>query len=239
MSTCTDTVYDALIGRLAEGRLKPGDLVQRRELAAELGVSISPVNEAVLQLELEGLLETIPRKGTRVRSPGPREVWSLLIARMAIEAQAVRMVCGAPLRAHQDRLRALATAVDAHQLTGPLMMRADVAFHRALVAASDCPSLLWHFDRLMRQGLILLRAHTVERRPASAHLELLERLLACEPAAGEEAIRSHIQSGKAALGLERSDFAQPDRPRLGHSPLAAQQRLGGSMERLLAAEDTP
>jgi DNA-binding GntR family transcriptional regulator len=232
--TRTDIVYEAVISKLMDGRLPPGALVQRRQLAAELGVSISPVNEAVFQLELEGLLETIPRKGTRVRSPSQREVWSLLIARMAIEAQAVRMICGAPLQVHETKLRTLAEAVDAHQFTGPLMSRADVAFHRALVAVSDCPSLTWHFDRLMRQGLILLRTHSIERRPASSHLELLERLLNSGPEEAEDAIRHHIQSGKAAIGLDRCDYAQPRRPRMGHSPMSAQHRMGGSMERLLA-----
>lgn len=231
----TDYVYEELMDRLANRHLRPGDLINRRELAVELGVSVSPVNEAVLQLELEGLLETIPRKGTRVRRAGQREVWSLLIARIAIESQAVRMVCGEPLRSMEGQLRQLAASVDEQPDDHPEMMRADVAFHRALVAATDCPSLRWHFDRLMRQGLIILSDQKLTRQERSSHQELVTVLLSAKQDAAERAIRAHIQSGKASLALERGVYEDVVRPALGHSPMVVQSRMGSSMDRLLSA----
>lgn len=233
MNSCTDRVYDHLIQCLTGGTLKPGDLVQRRELAAGLQVSISPVNEAILQLELEGLLETIPRKGTRVRKPGADDIRGLLMSRIAIEAQAIRMVCGAPLAPHADRLRELGRRVDAAPARGAVLIQADVAFHRAIVSLAGCAALQWHFDRLMRQALILLQGWALPPSPRENHERLVASLLTDDPDRAEQAIRRHIQHGKAMLGLERGSEPEPERLRFGQSPHRPQERLGRSMEALL------
>ena len=60
-------VYEALLARLMSGELLPGQLINRRDVAAQLGTSTAPVLEAMKQLEFDGYLETLPRKGTQVR----------------------------------------------------------------------------------------------------------------------------------------------------------------------------
>ncbi len=112
MGSLFDLAYEHIFEQIASGRWVPGDVLNRRSIAQELGISVSPVGEAVLQLELEGVLETVPRKGTRVRRPSHRDVWGLLITRIAIECQAIRMVCGAPVDAAADHLTTLARAVE-------------------------------------------------------------------------------------------------------------------------------
>jgi DNA-binding transcriptional MocR family regulator len=67
-----------------------GDLINRRQVAAALGISTAPVHEAMAQLEAEGLLEALPRKGTRVRRALPHDVKDILIVREALDKLACR-----------------------------------------------------------------------------------------------------------------------------------------------------
>lgn len=236
MASRFDTAYEHILGEILSGRLSPGAVINRRDVAENLGVSISPVGEAMLQLELEGVLETIPRKGTRVRRPCQRDVWGLMISRIAMECQAARMICGAPVTTNRERLAALARDMDEAPAGGPVMIRADAVFHRALVTLADCPVLLWHFDRVIRQSLLLLQAVETPPHKRGNHVALVDALETDDPDKAETAMREHIQKGKAAMALERGLYQAEDRLRLGRSPLLAQQRMGRSMERLLDIE---
>ena len=80
--------YEVVRQRIARGELVLGQAVSRRRLAAELGMSFLPVTEALLRLEFEGLLESRPRAGTRVRVPTPADVEGNYIVRQALETQA-------------------------------------------------------------------------------------------------------------------------------------------------------
>src|SRR5919199_2868030 len=80
--------YSVVRQRIARGELVLGQAVSRRQLAAELGMSFLPVTEALLRLEFEGLLESRPRAGTRVRIPAPEDVKGQYVVREALEVQA-------------------------------------------------------------------------------------------------------------------------------------------------------
>jgi DNA-binding GntR family transcriptional regulator len=94
--------YNVVRQRIARGELVLGQPVSRRRLAAELGMSFLPVTEALLRLEFEGLLESRPRAGTRVRIPLPQDVEGNYIVRQALETQAAilcsRTICHADIR---------------------------------------------------------------------------------------------------------------------------------------------
>jgi DNA-binding GntR family transcriptional regulator len=66
-SLLSNRVYEQLYGAMLDGRLRPGDRLNRRQVSVDLGVSVAPVLEAMTQLEWEGFLETSPRAGTLVR----------------------------------------------------------------------------------------------------------------------------------------------------------------------------
>src|SRR5688500_11104912 len=93
-------VYDDILGRIVSGRMKPGDVFNRRQVAAELGVSVAPVLEAMLELETEGLIQTLPRRGTRVCQASADDVWGQLMVREALECQAARLYCGGRITRH-------------------------------------------------------------------------------------------------------------------------------------------
>ena len=66
--------YEFVKQRILRGELPMGQVISRRKIAAELGMSFLPVSEALLRLEFEGLLESRPRAGTRVRIPSREDV---------------------------------------------------------------------------------------------------------------------------------------------------------------------
>src|SRR5215471_3896337 len=80
--------YNVVRHRIIRGELGIGQVVSRRKLAQELGMSFLPVSEALLRLEFEGLLESRPRAGTRVRIPTRQDVRGHYVVREALEVQA-------------------------------------------------------------------------------------------------------------------------------------------------------
>src|SRR6476646_9163879 len=83
--------YTVVRQRIARGELMLGQPVSRRRLAAELGMSFLPVSEALLRLEFEGLLESRPRAGTRVRIPSADDVHGHYLVRETLEIQAAKL----------------------------------------------------------------------------------------------------------------------------------------------------
>jgi len=228
-----DLVYDQVIKDLILDKLQPGHFVNRRELAARLGISISPVGEALFQLEMEGLLETIPRKGTRVRQPSQRDVWGMQIVRIALEAEAARMICGQPVSKQYRVLKKKARKVDKARKEEGGLIRSDAAFHRSLIELAGCPALLRHFDMVIRQGLLLIGYKVTTRRSRSSHTELLDALRADDPVKAGQAIREHIQTGKLVYALERGDFAETVKVRFGNAPELVSKRISRSVEQIL------
>src|SRR5665213_991976 len=83
--------YSNVRQRILRGELKLGQVISRRTLASEMGMSFLPVSDALLRLEVEGLLESRPRAGTRVRIPTPQDVEGHYVVREALEMQAARL----------------------------------------------------------------------------------------------------------------------------------------------------
>ena len=73
-SSLASEAYSVVRQRILRGDIALGQVISRRKLAAELSMSFLPVSEALLRLEIEGLLESRPRAGTRVRIPSPEDV---------------------------------------------------------------------------------------------------------------------------------------------------------------------
>jgi len=144
-----EQAYRHIHGKIASGRLSGGSLVSELSLARELGISRTPVREAIRQLILEGLVEQVPRHGTIVRIPNRRELADLYEVREALEsyavAEAARRVEPGDLELLgrlYGRMRELGRellAGGAPMLEGaPLreFLAADMGFHLALIRAT-------------------------------------------------------------------------------------------------------
>src|SRR5436189_6447021 len=96
--------YTFVKQRILRGELVLGQAISRRKLAAELGMSFLPVSEALLRLEVEGLLESRPRAGTRVRIPSREDVMGHFTVREALEVQAAMLFTRAATAAERGEL---------------------------------------------------------------------------------------------------------------------------------------
>src|ERR1700712_5638539 len=105
--------YVTVRERILKGELAIGQVISRRKVAAELGMSFLPVSEALLRLEHEGLLESRPRAGTRVRVPTRPDVQGHYVVREALEVQAAMLFAIHASRDERSELIKLAIRVDA------------------------------------------------------------------------------------------------------------------------------
>src|SRR3954451_19406901 len=104
--------YEFVKQRILHGALPMGQVISRRKIAAELGMSFLPVSEALLRLEFEGLLESRPRAGTRVRIPSREDVRGHYIVREALEVQAAMLFSQVATAAERTELKKMAARVD-------------------------------------------------------------------------------------------------------------------------------
>jgi DNA-binding GntR family transcriptional regulator len=200
-NSLTSTVYEALIKRFVNGNFVPGDMLNRRAIAKDLGVSVAPVLEALIQLELEGFVESIPRRGTFVKPIKPKDIYSQLLIREALETVAVKFYHGKPLREHYDEFMEYASAMDGrnkinntHNLE---YIHEEINFHASLVNLCGMPLLTREYIKYIRVGVFanINRLDSMQTRKQS-HMELVEQLVTDNAEEAKSAIKSHIWSGK-------------------------------------------
>lgn len=194
--------YDHIIRQIFAGALKPGDEINRKAVAIELGISLAPVGEAINQLQSDGFLEIAPRRQTRVRIISKEEVRGLLIMREAMECQAARLYCGDKVKNQMNTLLPLARAVDASQAETRENEMAEAAFHQALVDLVECPLLSEEFQKIMRRRVFMKINIIVPwnvQPPLDSHVKLLQQLSAPDPCAAEAAMRQHLERGRERI----------------------------------------
>jgi DNA-binding GntR family transcriptional regulator len=185
--SATDRAYRFTKERILDGRFPGGELISEGDVAAGVSLSRTPVREAFLRLEAEGLLRLYPKRGALVVPVSAAEVESVLETRVVVERFAFEKVIrdgidlgGGPEEAIA-RQEERAAAGDA-----PGFVDADRAFHRVFVAAAGNPILLALHDSLRdRQSRMGLAA--LARGPHRTQQILLEhRALADAVQAGDE-----------------------------------------------------
>ncbi len=198
-----EAVYDRLKSAIVEGELAPGARMLEVELAGKLGVSRTPVREALVRLAQEGLAELLPGRGARVRVLSPAEVSEVYEVRAALEAEAARL---AAQRASEGELEELARLEAAlHRIPKTDLAeqtRADTRFHAALVAASGNRELERLFHQLDAK-LALARRYSSDENQSpktlAEHRAILEAILAGDPDRAAAAARAHIERFKALV----------------------------------------
>ncbi|MDR1903698.1 MAG: GntR family transcriptional regulator [Treponema sp.] len=111
-SRVSDQAYTIIKQAILEGRLKPGEKLKKRAMAALCGVSIIPVIDALSRLESEGLVESNPYTGSRVVCINDQWMADLFILREAIEVQIVRILCYTIGLPAAEALRGMARKID-------------------------------------------------------------------------------------------------------------------------------
>jgi DNA-binding GntR family transcriptional regulator len=191
-------VADSLRAAVISGQMRPGLVYSVPMLAAQFGVSATPVREAMLDLAKEGIVEPVRNKGFRVTEPTDKELDDITHLRALIEVPTVaelatRVDAGA-LRA----LRPLAEPIVVSARAGDLIgyIEADRCFHLALLGLAGNQRLVEIVrdlrDRTRLYGLERLAAQGRLTASAEEHHELLDALLARDERRAEEVMARHI-----------------------------------------------
>ncbi len=192
-----EAAYTHLRGSILAGSLPPGARISEPGLAEQLGISRTPVREALQRLSQEGLVELLPGKGARVRILSADEAREVYEVRALLEAEAAAL---ATQNASAAELIALKKQLD---LLNSLpaddylrQMQVDFDFHTALVEAAHNRTLARIYADL-RSSLTLIRSfqQTLSQHPKTRqqHETIVEALLARDPEKAARAAREHVR----------------------------------------------
>jgi len=204
-----------LVDAILRRQLKPGDRIVETRIAQDLGVSQTPVREALRDLELLGFVTSEPFRGTRVRAFTPEELLQIYPIRAAIEGVAAR---AAATRITTEQLLALEEQLDrmreAIQLGDEAMaIEADVAFHRVIVEASG-NRLIQQFWTSLSFATITFLTFSVHRRAihglVARHEPILEALQQRDPERAEQLMRQHVE--ESGRSVEAALSGRPSEP---------------------------
>lgn len=221
--------YQHIYRKIADGHLPAGSQVSELSLAREIGISRTPVREAIRRLALEGLVEQVPRYGTIVREPDRQEMAELYEVREALESYAAATAARRIAPPDVERMRRLHgqmfevaeelrasgnTALDDSLLRQ--FLAADLGFHLVVIHAAGN-------RRLMKivvdtQALTRIFRHrrqvhglSIVRRACRYHGEILRAVEARDPAAARRWTARHIRASK------RQALSYLDRPGDAHA----------------------
>src|SRR5262245_8677317 len=199
-----EMAYDAIRERILSGEFRPGQALSELALADSFRASRTPVREALMRLEEEGLVEIVPRRGPTVRLLAPQEMFEILQVREALESLAARVAAS---RISPEQVRQLRTEWEdlRDRLSDDLLETIDQKsreFHSAVTAASE--------QRIIGQLLASIRGRvevsrqlylkptgkvTLERARLSCkeHLQIIDALSARDADQSELLMREHLK----------------------------------------------
>lgn len=200
-----DVVFNTLRQAILRGDLKPGERLMEISLANKLGVSRTPVREAIHKLEQEGLVLMIPRRGAEVAQITEKSLRDVLEVRGALEELAVRLACE---RMTGQALGELNRAAERFEKTlGSLditsVAEADVAFHDVIYMATDNQRLIALLNNL-REQMYRYRVEYLKRGECHAqllseHQEIIEAITNKEVERAVEVTCRHIDNQVEAV----------------------------------------
>ncbi|MCU0512242.1 MAG: GntR family transcriptional regulator [Anaerolineae bacterium] len=207
-----ERVLDILRDAIVSGDMRPGQPLVEMELAQQMGISRAPLREALQILSQEGLVETIPYKGTQVRSMNRMDIEELYSLRSVLETFAVQRIIARRSADDTARLRAIFEAMLAAAQQGDLSQvnEIDRQFHDGLIELSQHHLLLttWRSVSLrIRQVMALTNRRNRDLTViAYNHLPMVEAIAAHDEAEATRLLREHVES---AAGLIVEGWTQP------------------------------
>lgn len=202
------SVHEFLRARILTGELPPGSRLAAPALAKELGVSRSPVRDAVLQLVREGLAIEEFNRGAVVYLPQRQALVSLYHAREALEGMAARL---AAVAINDDGLDDLSAVLDEHESIDVddfhRHIDLDSRFHRMIRDSTASPVLVKMLEEIQGQVIVAMRATNLSggaHRATADHRAIVNALRRRDPDAAEEAARHHIARLRTILEEEDS-----------------------------------
>jgi DNA-binding GntR family transcriptional regulator len=194
-----DMVYEAIRDAIVNRVIAPGSRVTEAGIAQQLGVSKTPVREALLKLRQVGLVEPMGRRGGRIALPSPSSIHYAYDVREALESHAARVAADRGADADVAEITAAATRCLAGARNDDLetFMRWDLAFHLAVGLATANPRLIALIDDALALVMALRRRDVPQAAPslacAEAHAVIAEAITRHAPYEAMQAMSAHVR----------------------------------------------
>ena len=200
-----DVVFNTLREAILKGELKPGERLMELQLAAKLGVSRTPIREAIRMLEQEGLAVTIPRKGAEVAKMTEKDMEDVLQIREALDELAAKIACEQISEEQLEELVATMHEFEESTKTDNVkkIAEADVKFHDIIYQSTGNPKLVNMVNNLREQmyryRIEYLKDSAVRRQLAKEHKAICEALRTHDRESALRYVYVHIDNQQKAI----------------------------------------
>lgn len=200
-----DVVFNTLRQAILTGELKPGERLMEIHLANRLGVSRTPIREAIRKLELEGLVTMIPRRGAEVAQITEKSLKDVLEVRRALDALSVELACE---RISAEELKQLQDACDAFEAATRTkdtkkIAQADVALHDIIVRATANARLIQLVNNLSEQmyryRFEYIKDESTHEQLVQEHRILFESIRDKDAATAARTAKLHIDNQELSI----------------------------------------
>jgi DNA-binding GntR family transcriptional regulator len=210
----TVAIYETLREEIIALTLAPGTVLSRQDLQARFGLSATPIRDALLRLQMEGLVDVFPQHATVVSPIDLERARQAQFLRRSAELELVRELALDPKRAPLTRLRSLIRQMEtlAELQEYEAFSAADQTFHRTMYEARGVGEI---HDLVRRQGAHIDRLRRLNLPVAgkmkaviAEHGAIVDAIAAGDPAAAQEALRLHLSRSLQFVDTLKERFPQ-------------------------------
>lgn len=200
-----DVVFNTLRKAILTGELKPGERLMEIHLANRLGVSRTPIREAIRKLELEGLVIMIPRRGAEVAQITEKSLKDVLEVRRALDALCVELACERITEEGKVKLREACSEFEKATKTGDVtaIAEADVALHDIIVEATGNARLIQLINNLSEQmyryRFEYIKDESRHEKLVEEHRMIYESIVGKDKEKAAKAAKLHIDNQEKSI----------------------------------------
>lgn len=200
-----DIVFNTLRKAILKGELAPGERLMEKQLAEKMGVSRTPIREAIRKLELEGLVIMVPRKGAEVAMITEQDIKDVLEVRASLESLAVRLACTKMAKEDiNDLLKVNKAFTDAaREKDVETVIQKDVEFHDVIYHATGNEKLIQIINNL-REQIYRFRVEYIRQMDdfsglVNEHEEIVNAIVERDSDVAKDIAIKHIENQEKAV----------------------------------------
>lgn len=200
-----DVVFNTLRQAILRGEMEPGERLMEIQLAQKLGVSRTPIREAIRKLELEGLVIMIPRKGAEVAHITEKDMRDVLEVRSTLEELVVQLAIKNVAEEKLDELRAANRVFESAVVSKDVVniVEADVKFHDILYSMTNNPRLIQIINNLREQMYRYRLEYVKDARThsilISEHNDIIKQIKEKNVDVARKVIHQHISNQEKGI----------------------------------------
>ena len=239
----SELAYQLVRDRILTGEYSFGTIISRRDLAAELSMSLVPINEAMSRLENEYLIENTPRVGTKVRTPTPQDIRGFWAVREGLETQTARIYARMATNKERAEVIELAQQLDLmHESTttadepdSKMLFQWRCAHMRFHTRIAECTNLPFLTQQIEKNQLLVFnwfydhQLYGGRKLPAHWHEQLARSLAEGSEEAADAAMRKHLHNKLEELMQSLERFLLMDESYLARWSMAISQMTAGEL----------